>query len=84
MGLSIFGLVLFALTLQIFGTAILGLFSFYGIQIDKSKNSFANGKPVTHVTINKAWLNLARAGLILLLVGIGMGGWATIATLPAS
>lgn len=60
--------------LQIIGTLVLALFSFSGIKISPSPNTFVNGKPVTHVTIVDIWLRTARVGLILLLVGIFISG----------
>jgi len=71
--------------LQILGTLVLALFSFSGIKITESKNTFVNKKPVTHVTIVGIWLLAAQVGLILLLVGIFISGMAGIvAAVPAS
>lgn len=70
--------------LQIIGTLVLALFSFSGIKISPSSNTFVNGKPVTHVTIVGGWLRAAQVGLILLLAGIFISGIAgVIASVPA-
>lgn len=42
MGYAIYGLVLFALTLQIIGSAILGAFSFSGLQIVQNPTGSGN------------------------------------------
>lgn len=73
--------VFIAVALQIVGTTILGLFSFKGIKIESSPNVFVNGKPVTHTSVDPKWLVLAQAGLLMLLLGIAIGGIATLATL---
>lgn len=72
--------------LQIVGTAILGLFSFYGLKVQPSSTVFVSGNPATHVSISKGWVNVARAGLLLLLVGIFLGSMASLAgiTTPAA
>lgn len=77
----IFIWVFVAVALQITGTAILGLFSFNGIKIEQSSNAYVNGKPVTHTSVDLKWLAWARAGLVLLLIGIFIAGVATLATL---
>lgn len=64
--------------LQIIGTLVLALFSFRGIKISPSRDTFANGKPVTHVTIVGGWLRAAQIGLTLLLVGISLSGVASV------
>lgn len=60
--------------LQIIGTLVLALFSFRGIKISPSSNTFVSGKPVTHVTIVAPWLRAAQVGLVLLLVGLFISG----------
>lgn len=70
--------------LQLIGTLVLALFSFRGVKIFPSSNTFINGKPNTHVTIVGAWLRAAQVGLILLLLGIFVSGVAAvIAVAPA-
>jgi len=77
-------LVGFSAILQIIGSLVLALFSFKGIKITPSSNVHVNGKPVTHVTIVYGWFLAARAGLIILLVGIFLSGIAgVIAYVPA-
>lgn len=77
-------LVGFSAILQIIGTLVLAMFSFDGIKITPSPNARVNGKPVTHVTIVNGWLLAARAGLIILLVGLFLSGIAgVIASVPA-
>jgi len=69
--------------LQFIGTLVLALFSFSGIKISPSQNTFVNGKPITHVTIVGGWLRAARVGLIFLLAGIFISGIASvIASVP--
>lgn len=70
--------------MQIIGTLVLALFSFFGIEITPSNNNFANNKPITHVTMNGRWLVAARLGLIILLLGIFLSGVAgVVASIPA-
>jgi uncharacterized membrane protein len=71
-------LVGFSAILQIIGTLVLALFSFVGIKISPSPNVYMNRKPATHVAINRRWLLAARAGLIVLLVGIFLSGIAGV------
>lgn len=59
-------------SLQLIGTILVTLFSFYGIKIDSSADTFVNNKPVTHTYIDKKWLNIARAGLTFLVLGIAV------------
>ena len=72
-------MVLISAVMQIIGTLVLALFSFFGIEITVSKNNFSNGKPITHVTMNERWLGAARLGLIILLLGIFLSGAAGVA-----
>lgn len=65
--------------LQVLGTAALGLFSFYGLKIEAAANVMVKGKPVTHVSVSKGWLVVARIALIVLLAGIFLGGMASLA-----
>lgn len=71
-------LVGFSAVLQIIGTLILALFSFHGIKITASHNTYVNNKPITHVTIVPGWLRAAQIGLIILLLGIFISGMASI------
>lgn len=77
-------LVGFSAILQIIGTLVLALFSFKGIRITPNPNVFVGGNPITHVAMVNGWLLAARAGLIVLLVGIFISGIAgVIASIPA-
>lgn len=73
--------VFISVALQIIGTAILGLFSFYGLTITQSQTVFSKGQPMAHVSVNTKWLQGARAALILLLLGIFLSGMAGLASL---
>ena len=68
-----------ATVLQVAGTLLLSLFSFFGVKITASPNVRVNGRPVTHVEFATSWLNWAKAGLILLLVGILLAGTVSVA-----
>lgn len=71
-------LVGFSAVLQIIGTLVLALFSFNGIKITASQNTYVNNKPITHVTLAPGWLAAAQIGLIILLLGIFISGIASI------
>lgn len=64
-----------AALLQICGTALLGWFSLYGVKYGKSKDVYANGKPLTTAQLNAHYLWTVRAGLLLLLLGIAIGAY---------
>lgn len=66
--------------LQLIGTLVLALFSFRGIKVSPSPDTFINGKPSAHVTIVGGWLRAAQVGLILLLLGIFISGVAGVIT----
>ena len=76
--------VLLASALQVIGTLILGLFSFYGLKISESPNAFVNGKAVTRVSVDAKWLNGARIALFLLLLGILLAAVASLAGMSVS
>jgi heme A synthase len=71
--------VFFSSAFQVIGTLILGLFSFCGLKIETSDKVFEKGKGITHVSVDTKWLNWARFGLLLLIVGIFLGGMASLA-----
>lgn len=64
--------------LQIAASAILGLFSFKGLTIEKHEGWTISGKPMTHVSVRESWVIAAKVGLILLLVGIALGALASL------
>lgn len=66
--------------LQIAGTAILGLFSFYGIKIKQNETWTIDGNPISNVTINGKWMNWARGALIALLAGIALASLLSMAS----
>lgn len=68
---------------QVMGTLILGLFSFCGLKIETSDKVFLEGKGATRVSMNTKWLNWARFGLLLLIIGIFLGGMASLAGIAA-
>lgn len=57
-----------AAALQIIGTVILALFSFWGVKISENKNAYFEG--VQNVSIHPRWLKAARFGLFFLVIGI--------------
>lgn len=59
-----------SIALQLFGSVLLAAFSFRGIRIEESPNTFANGKPLTHVRADPKWLKWARVGLVALCAGL--------------
>lgn len=69
-----------ATALQVVGTLILSLFSFFGIKIATSNDTKINGKDVTHVQLSPNWLRLAKVGLILLLLGMFLSGVVSVVT----
>lgn len=75
--------VFFSSAFQVIGTLILGLFSFCGLKIKTSDQVFHKGKGFTQVTMSTKWLNWARFGLLLLIIGIFLGGMASLAGVSA-
>lgn len=66
-----------ATALQIAGTAILAAFSFWGVKISENKEAYVVG--IQKVEMSSKWLRAAQLGLLTLLLGIGLSGFASIA-----
>lgn len=71
-----FYIILVATALQISGTSVLALFSFYGLSITENKDAYIEGVP--KVEIKNCWLRASQSALILLLLGILLSGLASI------
>lgn len=56
--------------LQIVGTVMVTLFSFYGLKIKTDTTVFSEGTPKSNVYVDESWLNIARIGLVLLVIGM--------------
>ena len=70
-------LVALATALQLAGTTVLALFSFYGIKISENEEAYFEG--VQKVEINSKWLRASQIGLLLLLLGILLAGGTSLA-----
>jgi hypothetical protein len=46
------------------------LFSFYGLKIKTDSTVYSEGTPKSNVYIDEVWLNIARIGLVLLILGM--------------
>lgn len=73
-----FEVVLFATMLQIFGTTVLALFSFYGIKISENRDAYLEG--IQKVEVSVKWLRASQAALVALLVGPVLSGGASLAS----
>ncbi|OAM52811.1 hypothetical protein A7981_05055 [Methylovorus sp. MM2] len=71
-----FCITLLATALQVSGTLVLALFSFYGLSITENKDAYFEGVP--KVEIKNCWLRASQVALILLLLGILLSGLASL------
>ncbi len=76
---QIYLIVFLGATLQIFGTFILGLFSFFGLREYEDKEVYMEG--TYRVTIHKGWKIAAQIGLLSLLFGIALSTAGSLASL---
>lgn len=67
-----------ATLLQVGGTVVLALFSFYGIEIVES-NPEAYMELTPKVTINRRWLRAAQCALVALVFGMVLSGVVSFA-----
>lgn len=74
---NIFFTVLISTALQILGTLILALFSFYGLEISNDEDAYVQG--IQKVEIRPHWLSASKFALIILLVGLTLSGLVSIA-----
>lgn len=72
-----FAIVLSATLLQVAGTTVLALFSFYGIKISDNKDAYIEGVQKVEVSLN--WLRASQVALVVLLVGIVISGGVSLA-----
>jgi hypothetical protein len=70
-------LVALATALQLVGTTILALFSFYGIKISENEDAYIEG--VQKVEVSSKWLRASQVALLLLLFGILIAGGTSLA-----
>lgn len=71
---------LLATVLQVFGTIVLALFSFYGIKISDNNDAYIEG--IQKVEISIKWLRASQGALIALVLGLILSGGVSIATIP--
>lgn len=67
-----------ATALQVLGTSVLALFSFYGLSITENKDAYIEGVP--KIEIKNCWLRASQVALIVLLLGILLSGVASLAS----
>ena len=73
-----FYITLLATALQVAGTLVLALFSFYGLSITENRDAY--NECVPKVEIKNYWLRASQVALILLLLGILLSGLASLAS----
>lgn len=56
--------------LQVVGTVMVTLFSFYGLKIKTDATVFTEGTPKSNISVDEQWLKIARIGLVLLVLGM--------------
>jgi len=76
---NMFCVTFFATFLQVLGTLVLALFSFYGLKISENKDAYLEG--IQKVEIKTCWLRASQIALIILLLGIVLSGLASLASL---
>lgn len=72
-----FCITLLATSLQVVGTLVLALFSFYGLHIGENEDAYNEGVP--KVEVKPYWLRASQVALIVLLFGIFLSGLASLA-----
>lgn len=77
---NMFAVTLLATVLQIFGTIVLALFSFCGINISDNKVAYVEG--IQKVEISIKWLKASQFALVALVVGLVLSGGASLASIP--
>ncbi len=75
-----FAVTLLATLLQVSGTIVLALFSFYGIKISDNKDAYLEG--IQKVEISRKWLRASQAALVSLVIGLFLSGWTSLASIP--
>jgi hypothetical protein len=75
-----FAVTLLAIVLQVFGTTVLALFSFYGIKISDNKDAYLEGIQKVEISVN--WLRASQVALVALVVGLVLSGGASLASIP--
>jgi hypothetical protein len=73
-----FEVMLFATVLQIVGTTVLALFSFYGIEVSENTDAYVEG--IQKVEVSVRWLRASQCALVALLVGIVLSGGVSLAS----
>lgn len=76
---NMFAVTLLATVLQVLGTIVLALFSFYGIRISDNKDAYLEG--IQKIEISVKWLRASQGALVALVVGIVLSGGASLASL---
>lgn len=74
-----FEVTLLATVLQVLGTIVLALFSFYGIHISDNKDAYLEG--IQKVEISVKWLRASQGALVTLVVGLVLSGAISLASL---
>lgn len=75
---NMFYVVFLATFLQVLGTLVLALFSFYGLKISENKEAYIEG--VQKVEMKTCWLRASQFALVILLIGIALSGVASLAS----
>jgi hypothetical protein len=72
--------IVIATLLQVIGSGVRALFSFWGIKISDNREAYV--EHIQKVEIDPHWLRAAQIGLILLVIGILMSGIIAYNTAP--
>ncbi|WP_048305802.1 hypothetical protein [Halomonas sp. PR-M31] len=76
---NVFNVVLVGAALQIFGSAVLGLFSFLGLKISENKDAYIEGTLM--VEVPSGWMWAAKISLVVLLVGVAISALGALASI---
>ena len=77
---NMFAMTLLATVLQVLGTIVLALFSFYGIKISDNEAGYCEG--IQKVEIDIKWLRASQCALVALVVGLVLSGGVALASIP--
>ena len=71
---------LIAIALQMIGTTMVTLFSFFGLQIRDDPDAYMAG--TQKISLSPRWLYTAKFGLVLLLIGLTLSLWTELSDTP--
>lgn len=66
--------------LQVVGTIVLALFSFYGIKISDNNDAYLEG--IQKIEISMKWLRASQDALLALVLGLVLSGGVSLASIP--